>query len=144
MAPITPEDLEQRFMAQESHVRRAAKLATIAEDPDAVMEMPMFNLVAALGEDAHDITVADFLAAFSREEHSGNGTRIIGPLKEKVQQEIMELLLHYGGLGCRDISKMLSLPSRKVGAVLSGMRDDGLIQSHGQKAGTVYFAQKNS
>ena len=142
MTKLTQQALEARFQAKEVQLRREAKLAAIAEDPDAVLGMSVQAMQQALGEDSGEITVrelVELLRPLEKVVHAGNGTRLVGEAREQMKRTILELLEHYGGLGCRDISQMLSLPSRRVGAMLKQMREAGQIRSEGQKVATVYF-----
>jgi len=142
MSKLTTQDLEARFAAQEATIRRQAKLAAIAEDPEAVLEMSFSSMQQAFGEDGEEITVrelVDVLRPLEVSVYSGNGTRLVGEAREEAKQQILELLEHYGGLSCREIAGSIKLSSRRTHAILKQLRDDDRIRSKGNKVATVYF-----
>ena len=103
MPKFTTKDLEERFQAKEVELRREAKLAAIAEDPEPVLEMSLHEMQQAFGDDSEQITVRQLLDILRPQDqlvHAGNGTRLVGETREQAKRTIVELLEHYGGLGC--------------------------------------------
>ena len=142
MDKLSAKDLETQFQAAEARLRRDAKLAALAKHAESILDMTFHDLRQALGGEGTLITIrqlVDIVRPREKPARAGNGTRLAGEARKKVKDQIVELLDGLGGLGCRDISLELGIPSRRLGSLLKQMRDEGLIQSQGQKVATVYF-----
>jgi sugar-specific transcriptional regulator TrmB len=137
------EDLKSKFKAAEKETTKQARLKTIAENPELVLSVSIDSLCNTLGENK-DITVRELMNALNSKKPSMGDTRLVGDARERAKAAIVEILGNYGGLSCREVSTMVSLPSGKVGALLKQLKDEGRIKSRGNRAATIYFTEQGA